>query len=160
MKKMKIEKGVYPGFDFPKEWNKTVVVFTRHELDPQQKENMIEFETDHGILSITFWDAKEEASQILKDYDDAEEMLYNLLSLIEDKEVNIYGVIPTALRSVMFHSAEDSTSKTIDKVVTTFEALSTNRAEEGQKPQFQFQAWMMTGRYDLHIPKYGRREGV
>ena len=121
------------------------IIFTRHALTEAQAVSRV----DH-FDEVVDW--SERASQTLTSSSDAEAILDDLLSLASReavKELTLFGVIPPVLRSALFHTDDErSGAKNLIEIVV-YEAHNINRADEGQKPQFEFAGWLMTGSYEI-----------
>lgn len=111
------------------------IVFTRHELTVDQAS-----EIPLPAISLT-----ELASETLTESSVPDTIRKILASAPEADRLNVYGVLPPVLRAALFRR-DWSGGATLIRV---FEAHSENRAPEGERPQFKFIKWVLTGIYRI-----------
>ena len=133
-------------------WKFICVVFTRHQLTPDQLAK-INQETTGGQLVIV--DCSDLANKNLQTTEQAygvvKEMVARIVPLIPENgefSINLYGVVPTPIRFVLLNQKDELF---LQRALTIYvnEAFNIQRSVEGQKPTFGFAVWLLTGIYDL-----------
>ena len=113
------------------------VIFTRHELTPEQTVSLLKNET---II------CQDLANRNLYSEDDVNRLFADLQHQTKWYEVvYVYGVIPAPLRELLQNNycfkSDDCT------VVYIYEAWNIQRSIGGRKPSSEFKEWCMTGEY-------------
>jgi hypothetical protein len=131
-------KIMYPKYDLG-------LVFTRHALTEQQREEMNE-------MCVSVVDASDLASQSIESVEDAKTILNTIFERAGQKTwTAIFGVIPVPLRAELLR--RDNYNQGVGgagPVVFTYESFNVNRAPEGEKPQFQHNGWLKTGAFEIY----------